>query len=166
MRTLRERNTQGLSQSFLQYSAIQSDNGRVLNCIYSSRSYTVHPHWSSRSAFYEYYIYTYETVALGYIMVQLLLEEILWDKKYDMDLYRCKDVLSIFNLVEIHSVQIRTIVSFPVDTSLILKSRTIYLPRACLMLASSRISIFIVNNHRFTSVVLWHITRIMVGLLG
>ncbi|GKB82414.1 hypothetical protein Tco_0949309 [Tanacetum coccineum] len=37
--------------------------------------------------------------------VRLLLEEILWDKKYDMDLYRCKDVLSIFNLVEIHSVQ-------------------------------------------------------------
>ncbi|GJX79390.1 hypothetical protein Tco_0327539 [Tanacetum coccineum] len=27
--------------------------------------------------------------------VRLLLEEILWDKKYDMDLYRCKDVLSI-----------------------------------------------------------------------
>ncbi|GJS83902.1 hypothetical protein Tco_0750443 [Tanacetum coccineum] len=24
--------------------------------------------------------------------VRLLLEEILWDKKYDMDLYRCKDV--------------------------------------------------------------------------
>ncbi|GJR97836.1 hypothetical protein Tco_0270010, partial [Tanacetum coccineum] len=39
--------------------------------------------------------------------VRLLLEEILWDKKYDMDLYRCKDVLSIFNLVEIHSVQIK-----------------------------------------------------------
>ncbi|GJS18328.1 hypothetical protein Tco_0412800 [Tanacetum coccineum] len=42
--------------------------------------------------------------------VRLLLEEILWDKKYDMDLYRCKDVLSIFNLVEIHLVQLATIV--------------------------------------------------------
>ncbi|GJU56098.1 gag-pol polyprotein [Tanacetum coccineum] len=41
--------------------------------------------------------------------VRLLLEEILWDKKYDMDLYRCKDVLSIFNFVEIHSVQESTI---------------------------------------------------------
>ncbi|GJW14659.1 hypothetical protein Tco_0018792 [Tanacetum coccineum] len=40
-----------------------------------------------------------------FLQVRLLLEEILWDKKYDMDLYRCKDVLSIFNLVEIHSVQ-------------------------------------------------------------
>ncbi|GJU43270.1 reverse transcriptase domain-containing protein [Tanacetum coccineum] len=40
-----------------------------------------------------------------FLQVRLLLEEILWDKKYDMDLYRCKDVLSIFNFVEIHSVQ-------------------------------------------------------------
>ncbi|GJT55260.1 ribonuclease TUDOR 1-like protein [Tanacetum coccineum] len=36
--------------------------------------------------------------------VRLLLEEILWDKKYDMDLYCCKDVLSIFNSVKIHSL--------------------------------------------------------------
>ncbi|GJU50839.1 COBW domain-containing protein 1 isoform X1 [Tanacetum coccineum] len=34
--------------------------------------------------------------------VRLWLEEILWDKKYDMDVYRCKGVLSIVNSEELH----------------------------------------------------------------
>ncbi|PWA42183.1 cobalamin biosynthesis CobW-like protein [Artemisia annua] len=37
--------------------------------------------------------------------VRLWLEEILWDKKYDMDVYRCKGVLSIVNSDELHTVQ-------------------------------------------------------------
>ncbi|GKG28381.1 hypothetical protein Tco_0406708, partial [Tanacetum coccineum] len=37
--------------------------------------------------------------------VHLWLEEILWDKKYDMDVYRCKGVLSIVNYDELHTEQ-------------------------------------------------------------
>ncbi|XP_021997294.1 COBW domain-containing protein 1 isoform X2 [Helianthus annuus] len=37
--------------------------------------------------------------------VRLWLEEILWDKKYDMDVYRCKGVLSVVNSDELHTVQ-------------------------------------------------------------
>uniref|UniRef100_A0A5B6Z4A2 COBW domain-containing protein 1 n=1 Tax=Davidia involucrata TaxID=16924 RepID=A0A5B6Z4A2_DAVIN len=37
--------------------------------------------------------------------VRLWLEEILWDKKYSMDVYRCKGVLSISNSDELHTLQ-------------------------------------------------------------
>ncbi|KAJ9554190.1 hypothetical protein OSB04_018235 [Centaurea solstitialis] len=37
--------------------------------------------------------------------VRLWLEELLWDKKYDMDVYRCKGVLSVVNSDELHTVQ-------------------------------------------------------------
>lgn len=37
--------------------------------------------------------------------VRLWLEEILWDKKYDMDVYRCKGVLNVVNSDELHIVQ-------------------------------------------------------------
>ncbi|GKE63528.1 endoribonuclease Dicer homolog 2, partial [Tanacetum coccineum] len=37
--------------------------------------------------------------------VRLWLDEILWDKKYDMDVYRCKGVLSTVNYDELHTEQ-------------------------------------------------------------
>ncbi|KAI7757743.1 hypothetical protein M8C21_031755 [Ambrosia artemisiifolia] len=37
--------------------------------------------------------------------VRLWLEEILWDKKHDMDVYRCKGVLNVVNSDELHTVQ-------------------------------------------------------------
>ncbi|KAK8522849.1 hypothetical protein V6N13_115796 [Hibiscus sabdariffa] len=37
--------------------------------------------------------------------VRLWIEEILWDKKYDMDVYRCKGVLSIQNCDHLHTLQ-------------------------------------------------------------
>ncbi|KAL8258262.1 hypothetical protein R6Q59_030303 [Mikania micrantha] len=37
--------------------------------------------------------------------VRLWLEEILWDKKHDMDVYRCKGVLSVVNSDELHTIQ-------------------------------------------------------------
>lgn len=37
--------------------------------------------------------------------VRLWLEEILWDKKHDMDVYRCKGVLSVANSDELHTIQ-------------------------------------------------------------
>lgn len=37
--------------------------------------------------------------------VRLWLEEILWDKKYGMDVYRCKGVLSVINSDQLHTVQ-------------------------------------------------------------
>ncbi|KAI3733755.1 hypothetical protein L6452_13211 [Arctium lappa] len=37
--------------------------------------------------------------------VRLWLEELLWDKKYDMDVYRCKGVLNVVNSDELHTVQ-------------------------------------------------------------
>ncbi|XP_057481664.1 uncharacterized protein LOC130768606 isoform X1 [Actinidia eriantha] len=37
--------------------------------------------------------------------VRLWLEEILWDKKYNMDVYRCKGVLSVLNSDQLHTLQ-------------------------------------------------------------
>ncbi|GMY25867.1 COBW domain-containing protein 1 [Fagus crenata] len=37
--------------------------------------------------------------------VRLWLEEILWDKKYGMDVYRCKGVLSVQNCDQLHTLQ-------------------------------------------------------------
>ncbi|XP_054825734.1 uncharacterized protein LOC129323168 isoform X2 [Prosopis cineraria] len=37
--------------------------------------------------------------------VRIWLEEILWEKKYDMDVYRCKGVLSIQNSDQLHTLQ-------------------------------------------------------------
>ncbi|XAR65264.1 hypothetical protein NMG60_11009319 [Bertholletia excelsa] len=37
--------------------------------------------------------------------VRLWLEEILWDKKYGMDVYRCKGVLSVSNSDQLHTLQ-------------------------------------------------------------
>ncbi|XP_071716079.1 uncharacterized protein [Rutidosis leptorrhynchoides] len=37
--------------------------------------------------------------------VRLWLEEILWEKKYDMDVYRCKGVLTVINSDELHTIQ-------------------------------------------------------------
>ncbi|XP_023754207.1 uncharacterized protein LOC111902625, partial [Lactuca sativa] len=37
--------------------------------------------------------------------VRLWLEEILWDMKYDMDVYRCRAVLNVVNSDELHIVQ-------------------------------------------------------------
>ncbi|EXC22072.1 hypothetical protein L484_006656 [Morus notabilis] len=37
--------------------------------------------------------------------VRIWLEEILWDKKYDMDVYRCKGVLSVQNCNQLHTLQ-------------------------------------------------------------
>ncbi|XP_050374396.1 uncharacterized protein LOC126791940 [Argentina anserina] len=37
--------------------------------------------------------------------VRLLLEEILWEKKYGMDVYRCKGVLSVHNSNQLHTLQ-------------------------------------------------------------
>jgi len=37
--------------------------------------------------------------------VRLWLEEILWDKKYGMDVYRCKGVLSVQNSDQLHTLQ-------------------------------------------------------------
>lgn len=37
--------------------------------------------------------------------VRIWLEEILWDKKYGMDVYRCKGVLSILNSDQLHTLQ-------------------------------------------------------------
>ncbi|KAI3976744.1 hypothetical protein MKX01_008602 [Papaver californicum] len=37
--------------------------------------------------------------------VRLWLEEILWEKKYDMDVYRCKGVLDVQNSDQLHTIQ-------------------------------------------------------------
>ncbi|KAK2966689.1 hypothetical protein RJ640_007976 [Escallonia rubra] len=37
--------------------------------------------------------------------VRLWIEDILWDKKYSMDVYRCKGVLSILNSDQLHTLQ-------------------------------------------------------------
>ncbi|KAL7163761.1 hypothetical protein ACSBR2_039809 [Camellia fascicularis] len=37
--------------------------------------------------------------------VRLWIEEILWDKKYNMDVYRCKGVLSVLNSDQLHTLQ-------------------------------------------------------------
>ena len=40
------------------------------------------------------------------LKVRLWLEEILWDKKYNMDVYRCKGVLSVLNSDQLHTLQV------------------------------------------------------------
>ncbi|XP_043687037.1 COBW domain-containing protein 1 isoform X2 [Telopea speciosissima] len=40
------------------------------------------------------------------------LEEILWEKKYNMDVYRCKGVLSVQNSDQLHTLQIRRMQPF------------------------------------------------------
>lgn len=40
------------------------------------------------------------------MQVRIWLEEILWDKKYGMDVYRCKGVLSILNSDHLHTLQV------------------------------------------------------------
>lgn len=37
---------------------------------------------------------------------RIWLEEILWEKKYDMDVYRCKGVLSVQNSDQLHTLQV------------------------------------------------------------
>ncbi|XP_058070351.1 uncharacterized protein LOC131219304 isoform X2 [Magnolia sinica] len=37
--------------------------------------------------------------------VRLWLEDILWEKKYNMDIYRCKGVLSVHNSDDLHTIQ-------------------------------------------------------------
>ncbi|KAM1741236.1 hypothetical protein ACFX12_011382 [Malus domestica] len=37
--------------------------------------------------------------------VRLWIEEILWEKKHDMDVYRCKGVLSVYNSNQFHTLQ-------------------------------------------------------------
>ncbi|KAM0987095.1 hypothetical protein ACFX19_011414 [Malus domestica] len=37
--------------------------------------------------------------------VRLWIEEILWEKKHDMDVYRCKGVLSVHNSNQLHTLQ-------------------------------------------------------------
>ncbi|MED6124087.1 hypothetical protein PIB30_055797 [Stylosanthes scabra] len=44
-----------------------------------------------------------ETVHLD--KIRIWLEEILWEKKYDMDVYRCKGVLSVQNSDQLHTLQ-------------------------------------------------------------
>ncbi|KAK2636087.1 hypothetical protein Ddye_030879 [Dipteronia dyeriana] len=46
-----------------------------------------------------------EPQAVDLAKVRLWLEEILWDKKYGMDVYRCKGVLSVQNSDELHTLQ-------------------------------------------------------------
>ncbi|MFS7901224.1 putative cobalamin (vitamin B12) biosynthesis CobW-like, cobW-like domain superfamily [Helianthus anomalus] len=41
---------------------------------------------------------------LDFDKVRLWLEEILWDKKYDMGVYHCQGVLSVVNSDELHMV--------------------------------------------------------------
>lgn len=40
------------------------------------------------------------------MQVRIWLEEILWDKKYGMDVYRCKGVLSILDSDQLHTLQV------------------------------------------------------------
>ena len=35
------------------------------------------------------------------------IEELLWDKKYGMDVYRCKGVLNIANSDQLHTLQVK-----------------------------------------------------------
>ncbi|XWS34180.1 hypothetical protein CRYUN_Cryun21dG0018300 [Craigia yunnanensis] len=46
-----------------------------------------------------------QTEAVALHKVRLWIEEILWDKKYDMDVYRCKGVLSVENSDHLHTLQ-------------------------------------------------------------
>lgn len=40
------------------------------------------------------------------LKVRLWLEEILWEKKHGMDVYRCKGVLSFHNSNQLHTLQV------------------------------------------------------------
>ncbi|RYR58459.1 hypothetical protein Ahy_A05g024245 isoform C [Arachis hypogaea] len=40
-----------------------------------------------------------------FLYTRIWLEEILWEKKYDMDVYRCKGVLSVRNSDQLHTLQ-------------------------------------------------------------
>ncbi|KAL5775413.1 hypothetical protein ACOSP7_012970 [Xanthoceras sorbifolium] len=46
-----------------------------------------------------------EPQAVDLAKIRLWLEEILWDKKYGMDVYRCKGVLSVQNSDELHTCE-------------------------------------------------------------
>ncbi|KAL1317636.1 hypothetical protein AAHE18_15G147500 [Arachis hypogaea] len=47
----------------------------------------------------------YERQAIHLDKTRIWLEEILWEKKYDMDVYRCKGVLSVRNSDQLHTLQ-------------------------------------------------------------
>lgn len=44
--------------------------------------------------------------AIMFYEVRLWLEEILWDKKDGMDVYRCKGVLSVKHSDQLHTLQV------------------------------------------------------------
>ncbi|XP_027361481.1 COBW domain-containing protein 1 isoform X1 [Abrus precatorius] len=46
-----------------------------------------------------------ETQTVDLEKTRIWLEEILWEKKYDMDVYRCKGVLSVQNSDQLHTLQ-------------------------------------------------------------
>ncbi|XP_020206709.1 COBW domain-containing protein 1 [Cajanus cajan] len=46
-----------------------------------------------------------ETQTIDIDKTRIWLEEILWEKKYDMDVYRCKGVLSVQNSDQLHTLQ-------------------------------------------------------------
>lgn len=46
-----------------------------------------------------------ETQTINLDKTRIWLEEILWEKKYDMDVYRCKGVLSVQNSDQLHTLQ-------------------------------------------------------------
>lgn len=46
-----------------------------------------------------------ETGTVDLDKTRIWLEEILWEKKYDMDVYRCKGVLNVQNSDELHTLQ-------------------------------------------------------------
>ncbi|AES96999.2 putative cobalamin (vitamin B12) biosynthesis CobW [Medicago truncatula] len=46
-----------------------------------------------------------ETGTIDLDKTRIWLEEILWEKKYDMDVYRCKGVLNVQNSDELHTLQ-------------------------------------------------------------
>ncbi|KAL2667105.1 hypothetical protein AAZV13_01G050200 [Glycine max] len=46
-----------------------------------------------------------ETRMINLDKTRIWLEEILWEKKYDMDVYRCKGVLSVQNSDQLHTLQ-------------------------------------------------------------
>ncbi|XP_052173565.1 uncharacterized protein LOC127788921 isoform X1 [Diospyros lotus] len=46
-----------------------------------------------------------EALQVNLDKVRLWLEEILWDKKYNMDVYRCKGILNVLNSDQLHTLQ-------------------------------------------------------------
>lgn len=51
-------------------------------------------------------------VSMCGVKVRLWLEEVLWEKKYNVDVYRCKGVLRVLNSDQLHTLQ----VMFPIIT--------------------------------------------------